>query len=119
MHKTGHERITIDDSISSRELALLGTASGTLVVSVAVAVAVWKISTGVMWALIILSIGSAVEMVCIGIGIYHRHRLAGQAQLVEAEGRAKAGVIDAKSRLIAARREGVSCESRSIIERNV
>jgi len=87
-----------DDGLNSRELVVIAVASSTLIVSVAVAIAVWKISTGIMWSLIILSVGSAGQMLFVGAGIYQRHRLMGKAAVLEAKGRATAARITAQSR---------------------
>jgi hypothetical protein len=97
--------VIVDEGMSKRELALLATASSTLVISVAISIAVWRISTGLMWALIIMSIGSAGQMLLVGAGIYQKHRLSGQALVIEAEGRAKASTIQAQAQLTAARRD--------------
>jgi hypothetical protein len=89
--------IQIEDGLSARELTLLITAGSTLVVSIAVAVAIYQISAGIMWALIILAVGSAGQMLFVGAGVYQRHRLTGQALVIEAEGRAEAAVTHARA----------------------
>jgi len=82
---------------------MLALSSGTLVLCIALAVAIWKVATGIQWALVILASGSAVQMACVGAGIYRRHTLAGLAQLEDARGRARASEIVAQARLRAAR----------------
>lgn len=92
--------ITIqDDGLGKRELALLITASSTLIVSVAIAVAIWRLSIGLMWGMIILSVGCAGQMLLVGAGIYIRHRLTGEALVIEARGKAQAMIYQARERL--------------------
>lgn len=97
--------IIVDEGMSKRELALLATASSTLVISVAIAIAVWRISTGLMWAFMILSVGSAIQAILIGAGIYAQKHLAGQAMVIDAQGRADAAKIQAHTALTSARRQ--------------
>lgn len=114
MFKKGKEKaamppaIQIEDGLSARELTLIVAASSTLIVSVAVAVAIWQISAGIMWALIILAVGSAGQMLFVGAGVYQRHRQMGEALVIEAEGRAEAAMTHARaSERLAARGHAV------------
>ncbi len=101
----GASRVTVEErGLSLRGLTILALGSSTVVLSVAAAVAVWKIATGIQWAIIILAVGYAVQMALLGMGMYHRHRKTGEAMLEEARGRARAQVEDAHARLIEARR---------------
>lgn len=92
--------ITITDtSMSSRELITLAVASSTLIISIGVAVAVWKVAAGIQWGLIILSTGSAAQMILVGIGIMRRETLTGQARLAQAKGQAIATIRAARPAL--------------------
>lgn len=88
--------ITIqDNALTSKELIYLTTAASTLMITISVSIALWKVAQGVMWAIIILAIGSAGQMVLTGLGIYHLYHARGQALIIEA-----------KASLTAARRSG-------------
>jgi len=100
----GNNVVIEDDGLNSREMVVLAVAASTLVVSIAVAIAIWRIATGIMWAMIVLSVGSASQMVLIGAGIYQRHRLTGRALLTDAQGRADAARLEARARIAAERR---------------
>jgi len=92
-----------DDGLSVRGFAMLALSAGTLILSIAIAVAIWRISAGIKWALILLASGSAAEMAFVGLGIYRRHELAGRAQLVEAQGRADEARARGQAQVLAAR----------------
>ena len=75
-----------DDGPSGRELLYLATVGSTLVISVSLAVAIWRVATGIMWAVVIMSVGVAIQTVFIGAGIYCRYVAAGQAEIIRAQG---------------------------------
>lgn len=91
--------ISIEDrGLSSNGLLLIAISSSTIVVSIAIAIAIARISTGLMWAAIIVAIGQAGHLLLVGVGRMAREILTGRANLALAEG-------EAKARLIAARRQ--------------
>ena len=92
-----------DDGLSIRGFAMLALSAGSLLVCIAVAVAIWQVSTGIKWALLILATGSSVQMILVGLGIYRRHELAGRAGLIEAQGRADANRVSAQAEMLVAR----------------
>ena len=98
------QAITVeDDGLSIRGFAMLALSAGSLLVCIAVAVAIWQVSTGIKWALLILATGSSVQMILVGLGIYRRHELAGRAGLIEAQGRADANRVSAQAEMLVAR----------------
>ena len=106
-HATQYEpaAVTIeDDGLSVRGFAMLALSAGTLIVCVALAVAVWKVATGIQWALIIIAGGSAAQMALTGLGVYRRQELAGRAQLESAKGNADAERARGQAALLAARK---------------
>lgn len=96
-----HDVIQVDEGLNGRELSLLVTAGSTLVITIAVSIAVWRISTGIMWALIILSVGSAGQTVLVGLGLFLRLRDQGRALVIEARGQATAAALQARAALAA------------------
>jgi hypothetical protein len=76
-------------------LILLTTSAATVVASVGIAIAVARISTGIMWAAIILAGGQSLGAIIVSVGMSARHWLTGKALLVEAKGRATAARITA------------------------
>ena len=89
--------VTIEDrSLSRNGLILVGGSIVTVVASVGIAVAVARVSTGLMWAAIILSVGAACNMVLSGIGVFVQQRFAGRAMLERAKAEAKARLMEAR-----------------------
>jgi len=92
-----------DDTLTPRQFIMLILSAGALVVSVGVAIAVWKVATGIKWALVILAVGSAGQMLFMGAGVFWRQVLGGRAQLVQAQGMADAARIRAQNQVTIAR----------------
>lgn len=83
--------ITITDpGLSGREVIVLAVAASTVITAIGIAVAVWKISEGLMWAMIILAACNGAQTILTGIGVMLRYRDAGRAQVITAQGRADA-----------------------------
>jgi hypothetical protein len=97
--------VTIEEKgPSTRTIMTIAVASATVVLSIAVGVAVWRIASGIQWAVIILAAGYAGEMLFIGWGICRHYCALGQAARIEAEGKREALITEAKAELANARR---------------
>jgi len=96
-----HDVVRVDEGLNGRELSLLVTAGSTVILTIAVSIAVWRISTGIMWALIVLSVGSATQTILVGVGLFLRLRAEGQARVIEARGQAAAAALQARAALAA------------------
>ena len=70
--------------------------AGTTATSVALAIAVWQISGGIKWSLIIVALGQAGYWIIQGVAMLIQRIYTGRAEIIRAKGEASAARIRAR-----------------------